>query len=206
MRQTVFTIGHSTHALERFIALLEMHDITALADVRSKPRSRINPQFNREDLKKQLREAGINYVFLGRELGARSEDPSCYEHGRVQYDRIARTELFRHGLDRVQEGMKKYRLALMCAEKEPLECHRTVLVARHLAALGIPVQHILADGRLESQADLVDRLRRQLGLPESDLFRSHEDVLSDAYRIQESRIAYTTAEPELAAPPHRAAR
>ena len=102
--------------------------------------------------------------------------------------------------------MNKYRLALMCAEKEPLECHRFVLVARHLAALGIPVQHILADGRLENQADLLERLVRGLGLPESDMFRSHEDVLSDAYRIQESRIAYTTAEGEPAAPPQRAAR
>jgi uncharacterized protein (DUF488 family) len=206
MQQTVFTIGHSTHSLERFIALLKLHDITALADVRSKPYSRINPQFDRDNLKKQLREVAITYVFLGKELGARSEDPSCYEHGRVQYGRLALTELFRQGLDRVQEGMKKYRLALMCAEKEPLECHRTVLVARHLAALGIPVQHILADGRLENQADLVDRLMRQLGLPESDMFRSHDDVLSDAYRIQESRIAYTTAEADLAARPQRAVR
>jgi uncharacterized protein (DUF488 family) len=105
----------------------------------------------------------------------------------------------------VRVPLKKYRLALMCAEKDPLECHRTVLVARHLSALGIPVQHILADGRLESQTDLLDRLMRQLALPESDMFRSHEDVLSDAYRIQESRIAYTTAEAEPAAPPQRAA-
>jgi uncharacterized protein (DUF488 family) len=206
MQQTVFTIGHSTHTLERFFALLKLHDITALADVRSKPYSRTNPQFDREDLKKQLRELGITYVFLGKELGARSEDPSCYEHGRVQYGRLALTELFQQGLGRVQEGMNRYRLALMCAEKEPLECHRAVLVARHLAALGIPVQHILADGRLESQADLLDRLLRRLGLPESDMFRSHEDVLSDAYRIQESRIAYITAEAEPAALPQRAAR
>jgi len=200
MQPTVFTIGHSTHTLERFMALLELHHITAVADVRSKPYSPRNPQFDREGFKKQLLEAGITYVFLGKELGARCEVPSCYEHGRVQYSRLAVTELFRQGLDRVQEGMKKYRLALMCAEKEPLECHRTILVARHLAGRGIAVQHILADGRLENQADLLDRLMRQLGLPESDLFRSHEDVISDAYRIQESRIAYTTAEAEPASP------
>jgi uncharacterized protein (DUF488 family) len=206
MPQTVYTIGHSTHTLERFLELLERHDITALADVRSMPYSRTNPQFNREDLNKRLREAGIAYVFLGRELGARSEDPSCYEHGRIQYGRLALTELFQRGIDRIQAGMKKHRLVLMCAEKEPLECHRALLVARHLDGRGVPVQHILADGRLESQADLLDRLMRQLGLPESDLFRSHEDVLSDAYGIQESRIAYATAEAEPAAQPQRAAR
>jgi uncharacterized protein (DUF488 family) len=200
MQQTVFTIGHSTHTLERLIALLRMHDINALGDVRSQPYSRINPQFNREDLKKGLKEVGIAYVFLGKELGARSEDPACYEHGRVQYDRLACTEQFKHGLDRVQDGMKIYHLALMCAEKEPLECHRTVLVARHLSVRGIPVQHILADGRLESQTDVLKRLMRELALPDSDLFRSHEDVVTDAYKIQESRIAYTITESESAAP------
>lgn len=93
--------------------------------------------------------------------------------------------------------MKTFCMALMCAEKEPLECHRTVLVARYLDLLGIPVQHIHADGRLESHADVVNRLMRQLSLPESDLFRSHEDVVTDAYLIQESRIAYR---PEPASP------
>jgi uncharacterized protein (DUF488 family) len=199
--ETVFTIGHSTHPLERLIALLKLHRITALGDVRSKPYSRTNPQFNREDLKRGLREVDIAYVFLGNELGARSQDPQCYDHGRVQYDRLAQTELFRRGLSRVQEGMKKYRLALMCAEKEPLECHRSLLVARHLSLLGISVQHILADGRLESHTELLDRLRCQLALPESDMFRSYEDVVSDAYKIQESRIAYTTTESEPVAPP-----
>jgi uncharacterized protein (DUF488 family) len=206
MQLSVFTIGHSTHSLERFIALLKQHDITALGDVRSRPYSRVTPQFNREDLKKELRRVGVAYVFLGKELGARSEDPSCYEGGRVQYDRLAQTEMFRQGIDRVREGMNKYRLALMCAEKEPLECHRTVLVARHLDALGIPVLHILADGRLECHAESLNRLMRQLALPESDLFRSHEDVIMDAYKIQESRIAYEAYEAEPVAPKESVAR
>jgi uncharacterized protein (DUF488 family) len=187
----VFTIGHSTQTIERFLTLLNRHGITAAADVRSNPYSRMNPQFNRETLQKNLDRAGIAYVFLGRELGARSEDPACYENGQVQYDRLARTELFRQGLDRVQEGMKRYRVALMCAEKEPLHCHRTVLVARHLTARGIAVQHILADGALEAHADAIERLIRQLALPESDMFRSHEDIVEDAYRIHGQRIAYT---------------
>lgn len=168
----VYTIGHSTHSEERFIHLLRQHGITALCDVRSMPYSRANPQFNREDLKKHLRAAGIVYVFLGKELGARSEDPTCYDGGKVQYDRLARTALFREGLDRVLEGMKKYRLALMCAEKEPLECHRTVLIARHLAKLGLNVKHIHADGTLETHADALSRLMQQLHLREDDMFRS----------------------------------
>lgn len=190
MQDTVFTIGHSTHAQDRFIALLKKHDVTAVCDVRSKPYSRTNPQFNREDLKRELLKAGISYVFLGKELGARSEDLSCYEGGKVQYDRLAQTESFRMGIARIKEGMKKYRLALMCAEKEPLECHRTVLVAKHLEAIGLTVQHIHADGSLESHDDAMSRLLRQLHLPEHDMFRSRNDVLADAYRLQEKRIAY----------------
>ncbi len=193
VQDTVFTIGHSTHPQANFIELLQRHGITALCDVRSKPYSRTNPQFNREELKRSLRECGIRYVFLGKELGARSDDPACYEHGKVQYDRLASTDLFRHGIERVQEGMKGYRLALMCAEKEPLECHRTILVARHLAALGINVEHIHADGRLESHTAALSRLARMHNLLEDDMFRSREELLADAYHRQEERIAYDTS-------------
>jgi uncharacterized protein (DUF488 family) len=193
MRDTVFTIGHSTHPLHRFVGLLQQHGITALCDVRSKPYSRINPQFNREGLKQSLREIGIKYVFLGKELGARSEDPGCYEHGKVQYDRVAQTDLFRQGLNRVQEGMKQYRIALMCAEKEPLECHRTILVARHLVARGLNVKHIHADGRLEDHFAALGRLTRMHNLPEEDMFRSSDELVAEAYGRQADRIAYDSS-------------
>lgn len=195
MQDTVFTIGHSTHPKERFLALLHQHGITALCDVRSMPYSRFSPQFNREELKQSLRACSIAYVFLGKELGARSDDPLCYDHGKVQYDRLAQTELFRQGLTRLQDGLKKYRLAVMCAEKEPLDCHRSILVARYLVALGLDVQHIHADGKLESHADALSRLAQMLSLPEDDMFRSREDLIADAYRLQEKRIAYTSDVP-----------
>ncbi len=190
MHKDLYTIGHSTHPLEKFLALLKMHGVSALCDVRSMPYSRTNPQFNREEFSRRLRLVGIAYVFLGRELGGRSDDPTCYDQGRVQYDRLASKNLFRKGLDRVQEGSKKYRLSLMCAEKDPLECHRTILVARHLEALGFSVAHIHADGHLESHTDALERLVTQLNLPVTDIFRSHQDVIVSAYRLQEDRIAY----------------
>jgi uncharacterized protein (DUF488 family) len=185
-----YTIGHSTHEPERFLELLRAHGITAVGDVRSNPYSRMNPQYNREPLNAILTGERIAYLFLGRELGARTEDPSCYERGKVQYELLARTELFRAGLQRVREGMTRYRLALMCAEKEPLECHRGILVARELEAAGIAVHHILADGSLESHVNSMARLRERLELPESDLFRTAQEVLEDAYRTQGARIAY----------------
>jgi uncharacterized protein (DUF488 family) len=191
MQELVFTIGHSTHPQERLIGLLVQHNITAVCDIRSKPYSRINPQFNREEIKRELRRAGLSYVFLGQELGARSTDPSAYDHGKVQYEKLALSGLFQQGLARVQEGLKSYRIAIMCAEKDPLDCHRSILVARHLSRLGLEVRHILADGKVETHAEAMERLLSQLKLPQCDMFRSHEDVLEDAYRIQEKRIAFT---------------
>jgi uncharacterized protein (DUF488 family) len=196
MQNTVFTIGHSTHPQERFIALLRQYGITALCDVRSKPYSRMNPQFNREELKEALLAQGVEYRFLGKELGARSDDPNCYENGKVQYDRLAETELFKYGLKRVLRGMRDdFRIALMCAEKEPLECHRTILVGRHLVALGVTVEHILADGSLENHDAALSRLARMINLREPDLVHSREQLIADAYRKQGERIAYEAVEP-----------
>ena len=188
--KTVFTIGHSNHPIEAFIALLKQHGISALADVRSAPYSRFHPQFNKDALEKALKEQGIKYVFLGRELGARSEDRSCYENGRVRYPLLARTALFRQGIERVTTGAAEYRIALMCAEKEPLECHRTLLVARALDELGVPIRHILADGRVEAHGEAMLRLLDLLGLPREDLFRSRQELLAEAIERQERKVAY----------------
>lgn len=191
MRRTLFTIGHSNHALEDFLALLSRHGVTAICDVRSAPFSRFSPQFNRDEIGKALLARGIAYLFLGKELGARSEDPACYVDGKVQYDRLAGGALFRQGLSRIEEGVSKgFRIAVMCAEKEPLECHRTILVARYLNAVEIDVQHILADGELESHADAMCRLARLVRVPENDLFRSPEELLDETYRRGADRIAY----------------
>ena len=190
MTDTVYTIGHSTHSIGRFVELLRQHSVTAVCDVRSRPYSRVNPQFNRETLKEALVKASIKYVFLGEELGARTDDRSCYCNGKVQYDLLAETELFKKGIDRVKNGAHEYRLALMCAEKEPLDCHRTILVSRVLSEDGITIQHILADGRIEEHSQALKRLIGMLRVPSSDMFRSEETVIKDAYAKQGQQIAY----------------
>jgi len=187
----LYTIGHSTHSAEKVIGLLHAHRVSAVADVRSRPYSRMNPQFNREPYSAQLKAAGIAYVFLGRELGARSEDRSCYVEGKVQYDLLAQTELFQVGLNRIIEGMTSHRVALMCAEKDPLTCHRTILVCRHLVVRGVAVEHILEDGRLESHENALSRLLGELGLPERDLFRSRDEIVEEAFSKRGQQIAYS---------------
>ena len=192
----VLTIGHSNHALEAFAALLLRHGVTLLADVRSAPYSRFNPHFSRKALDAALPARGIGYLFLGHALGGRPADRTCYEEGRVRYDRLARTALYREGIERVVHGTKDHRIALMCAEKEPLDCHRTVLVGRSLAERGIAVAHILADGTLEPHDATMDRLLDSTRLSGTDLFRSREDAIAEALALREKRIAHATGPPK----------
>ena len=191
MSNPVFTIGHSSHSIEKLIELLKLHEITAVADVRSQPFSRIYPHFNRDQLEPALKKAEIAYVFLGRELGARTEDRSCYIDGKVQYDRLAKTALFQGGLQRVAQGAGRRRLTMLCAEKDPLTCHRAILVCRHLESIGVPSQHILADGSIETHEQAIVRLICEVGLPENDLFRTRQQIIDDAYERRGSEIAYT---------------
>ena len=187
----IYTIGHSTHAVTRFIELLALHSVQVVADVRSQPYSRFNPQFRREALRTSLKAHGIEYLFLGRELGGRSEDPACYVDGKVSYERLARTELFQSGLARVAaEAAPGRRMALMCAEKDPLTCHRAILVCGALADRGFTAHHIREDGRLESGTEADTRLLTEIGLADGDLFRNREARVAEAYRRRGEQIAY----------------
>jgi len=190
MSRLVYTVGHSTHSVQKLISLLLRHKVTAVADVRSQPYSRMNPQFNKDNLRADLIAAGIAYVFLGRELGARTEDSSCYLDGKVRYDLLARTDLFRQGLQRIIKGMGTHQIVLLCAEKDPLVCHRTILVARNLVAQGVNVHHILETGVIESHDVAVERLLKELDLRDADLLRSHTKIIEEAYTRRGNQIAY----------------
>jgi len=187
----VYSIGHSTHSLDRLVELLSEHGVSAVADVRSTPYSRWQPHFNRESLRGSLAGHGIAYVFLGVELGGRGADESVRDaYGRTLYRKIAKTASFRGGMRRVREGSRRMRLALLCVESDPLECHRGILVSRAIAADGGTVQHIHADGHVESHRDAEQRLLRLTMPQEWDLMRTPEQIIADAYDLQGSRIAY----------------
>ena len=204
--RTILTIGHSTHALEAFIALLQRHGVSAVADVRSAPFSRFNPDFNREPLVRGLAAHRVAYVFLGRELGGRPDDPSCYEDGRICYERVGTIPWFQRGLDRVVLGAADHRIALMCAEREPLECHRTLLVAPALVARGVSVGHILADGELETHAGAMDRLLAMHGLSDDTAQRSlslqtRTERIREAVAEQAKRVGAKRRTPSAATAP-----
>ena len=186
---TVFTVGHSNLELPAFLALLAKHQIDAVVDVRSSPFSKYVPQFNRDVLEIALRKANVRYVPMGKELGARRGEPECYIDAKARYDLIAKAPLFQAGLERVRKGAEKFRLAMMCAEKDPLTCHRTILVCRHLKP-ELDIRHILEDSSLETAEEAETRLLDLLGLPAGDLFQSKADFIEQAYEKQGEKIAY----------------
>ena len=191
----ILTVGHSNHPLEHFLGLLARHGVTAVADVRSAPYSRFCPHFNRRALSSALDARGSQYLFLGRELGGRPDDPACYdEEGRVCYDRVCRTERFRDGVRRLLATATTRRIALMCAEKEPLDCHRTLLIARALDRQGVAVAHILAGGGTESHRRTMDRLLAKFDLdPDAELIATREELDGHAVALQTRRVGFSRA-------------
>ncbi len=166
-RRTVYTVGHSNGPADGFLRLLQAHGIEVLVDVRSRPFSKYAAQFNAEPLREALTAAGIKYLPLGKELGGRPEGAAFYDaEGHVLYGRVAEAPFFRQGIARLEAGMQKYRVVLMCSEEDPSGCHRHRLIARVLTGRGITVLHIRGDGALQTEADLVAQTAPPPGAPQ----------------------------------------
>ena len=187
----IYTIGHSNHGIESFISLLKLASIDMIVDVRSAPFSKMYPHFNRNTLEAVLKDKEIGYLFLGDLIGGRSRYKSDYENGQVVYSRLADKDEYKATIKRVFDGSAKFIIALMCSEKEPLDCHRTLLVSQSLTELGAQIAHIHADGQIESQSDVLSRLLRNYNLDAPDLFGAETDRLLEAISKQEKKIAYS---------------
>ena len=186
----VLTLGHSNHAWTEFVALLQANEVACLIDVRSMPASRRYPQFNRAEMERGLKDASIAYRFLGDRLGGRPKDTVCYAGGAVDYARVAATRAFQGGLDEAADLARARRCCLMCAERDPLDCHRAILVARHLAPKGFSISHVHGDGRLETQGEFE---RRLVAADEAPLLAGVEDsraLLPLAYNRRGRRMAF----------------
>jgi uncharacterized protein (DUF488 family) len=184
----LLTIGHSNLPADSFMALVEDAGVTAIADVRSVPFSRRFPWFSAPNLAARLQGAGIAYLPFGDALGGRPRDPALYCDGVADYEKLAATPQFRAGLDRLGEAIRRFRMCLMCAEREPLDCHRCLLVARALAQRGFALGHILADGTIERHAATEDRLLGRAGKSD-DLFGGRAERLAQAYRHRAGKVA-----------------
>jgi uncharacterized protein (DUF488 family) len=193
----LYTIGHSNHEIDDFLFLLKKHSINCVADVRSSPYSRYNVQFNREIIETRLRNSGIEYVFFGEQLGARPNDARCYSGNRVDFGTLSKSAQFSLGLEHLMEIASKYIVALMCAEKEPIECHRFILICRNLKKSELQIKHILSDGGIENNRDTERRMVRLLKI-EPTLFGTQNqlELIEQAYEQQGKIISYDYSEQE----------
>jgi len=186
----VWTIGHSKHEIDRFLELLKENQITALVDVRTIPMSKMAPQFNEAALRAALSKAGINYIPMGKELGGRPSEDDLYDKdGRVFYNRLAESDLFKSGVERIEKGCGQFNIAIMCSEGKPEGCHRHLLVGRVLNGLGFEVMNILADGSIKSYGELTPETN-QFSLIELGEEESWKSVLPVRQESQQSDFLY----------------
>lgn len=152
---TLFSIGHSNQTIEAFLALLQQHQIQVLVDVRSSPYSKYVPQFNGTPLAVAVRQAGIKYMFMGKELGGRPDGDEFYDaDSHVLYNRVAEASFFLDAINRLKRGGRAYRVAIMCSEEDPTTCHRHLLIGRVLTGQGVNLLHIRGDGHIQTEAEL----------------------------------------------------
>ena len=188
----IYTIGYANKTIEDFIEQLRRYQINALVDVRSVPFSAYFHDYNQDRLRHYLQQADIHYLDFGAQLGPRSKDPAHYDaDNQVQFSRLSQSEAFHAGVLRIKAGLKKgYRIAMMCAEKDPAVCHRSLLISHSLLdEHALQVEHITHDGDIETEAQLRQRLM-VLNDVNKDFFRSEAECLLDAYKLQVKKYAY----------------
>lgn len=200
---TIYTIGHSVHEISYFISLLKKYDIDLVLDVRSTPFSKYAPQFNKEVLRETLGDNNIQYTFLGDSFGARQKDASLYgEDDILDFCKVLNSERFNETLNQVIDNINGANMALMCSEKEPIDCHRSILISRAFKDKGIEVNHILGNGKIETQNGLENRLLELYDFPtdyQPSLFsfsndNEKVDYLDKAYKKRNKEIGYFKGE------------
>jgi len=193
----VYTVGHSNHPIEYFLELLQSKDINCLIDVRSMPASSYSPQFNKDSLENFLKQYGITYMYFGEEFGARHDDLDILdEEGVVNFETFRKSFAFQQGVERVDIGLSKgFKIALMCSEENPLECHRFSMISVYLEEIGIHVKHILKNKSVKSHTELEKELLKkykkkifQLSMFEQDV--NEKDPLKHAYKLHNKEIGW----------------
>ncbi|HIG22500.1 DUF488 domain-containing protein [Henriciella sp.] len=188
----MYSIGHSNHSWEHFLALLRQHSIDAIADVRSSPSSKY-PHFSKSELKQRLIASEIKYVFLGVELGGRPNSLKYFNGTRADYDKMAQAPEYGSGIERLIEGAQRYSIAMMCSEHNPLDCHRCLLVGRTLLGQNVDTLHILSNGDLKTQSGIERELLSMANADTLDMFASADEKISDAYKARARKIAYDSS-------------
>jgi len=177
---TLYSIGHGNRSAEELTSLLKEYGIQYLIDVRSSPFSKFNPHFNQNALKFSVEKEGVKYVFMGDVLGGRPEDKTCYDdEGKVDYEAIKTKDFFKQGIERIKIAYEKnIKVALMCSESKPQECHRSKLIGEALRDENISIQHIDEKGKLKTQNAVILELTK--GHNPINLFGETETTVSSS--------------------------
>ena len=152
----IYTIGYGNRSIEEFVGLLQQYDIKFLADIRSQPYSRYNPDFSKDALERRLKQASIRYIFMGDTLGGRPRDDASYqEDGRVDYEKVAEKDFYLKGISYLHTAWNKQLcIVLMCSEAKPQACHRSKLIGKTLGKQNINVAHIDETGAVKTQEEI----------------------------------------------------
>lgn len=199
-KMSCFTIGHSDYGIDYFIQLLKKHNINSLVDIRSTPYSQHSPQFNKELLSADLKANDVSYIYMGNQLGGRYTNPDLlFQDGKVDYSKVKQTTNFIDGIEKIIQEIKKgCRIALMCSEKDPFDCHRFVLVACELENKGVTVKHILENGDIVLNSELEEKLLHKYKEEYGQFYlfvqaKTKEQALEEALRKRNLDIAFSTS-------------
>ena len=193
----LYTIGYTAFKLNDFINKLKIYNISCLVDVRSVAYSQHYPDYNKENLIKVLKIHGIVYRNYVAEFGAR-QTQQCYFNsaGYLDFEKFTQSDIFNEGYNKILLGIKKgYTFALMCAEADPIDCHRNIMVAKEFFKRGFDIKNIIKDGTIQTQEDIERRLleiffstRNQLSLFNSE--KTENELISEAYKMKNEEIGY----------------
>ncbi|MDD3436717.1 MAG: DUF488 domain-containing protein [Candidatus Gastranaerophilales bacterium] len=194
---SVFTIGYAAFNIDDFIDVLKSHKISHLIDVRSNPMSEYFQDYNSFNLEPKLKQHNIIYENLALEFGARQENNEFFsKSGFIDFEKFTQSEQFKNGLAKIEDGLKQdINFVLMCAEKDPINCHRSIMIAHAMQKNGIQVLHIMYDGQLQPQNEIDKKLlelyfpdRNQLNLFTQSL--DEQELIEQAYKKQNEKIGY----------------
>ena len=186
------TIGYGNMNIRNFIATIKALRINCIIDVRTRPYSKYNVSFNKEELRDRLNDEGISYFWLGNKLGGRYDKIKfCDELGRVDYEKVATSEKFIEGIKELEDYIAKYNVCVMCSEMDPMKCHRFLLISRALKKYNI--YHILNDGNLVKNSDMEKMLFDMYGCyTQLSFFDDFDNIESRAYREHGLKTAYVS--------------
>lgn len=191
MTSTIYTTGYAGHTIPSLVQLLQAIGITVLADVRSTPFSGRRPEMDKPALMQALRDGGMRYIFMGEQLGGRPRNPKLYRAGKIDPQALLAHEGYKTGVARLIAGAAEHTICLLCAERDPISCHRGLYIAESLQEAGMQVRHLIGGEQPEDHQATRARMAELVNMEHADLFASENARLTMAIEHMREKIAFS---------------